>query len=657
MVTCSCCQTNKSCRSYGRQRKLTSFLLGPSCIRQVIKEDRLLIEEDWMESIVPLTESNPAEFPAEWFTLDRFLAAKALVSSRAFEVDEYHGYGMVPLADLFNHKTADEDVHFTSVDSDMESEADDAESEVEELPHVESLQKGKMQAQGTNLEARKSTERKGSRYLDIEGRQLDVDMKQEGSVKTRRSSRRINRSLEENDQTLLVHEADESTTLEVGRKRRKKQAQIVKDEADIGTVEKPLRKANRKGKDPHSTVEEYESTIDAKDIKIVEAGDRRRGTHRKKMDLEVQEASEAQQIARKRDKKTKVEEKHVKSESDCKVSQNSRSRSKLKHVNVHQNDVHSEENYSIKRQEIEEERSGKKKKTKAGTEVVNEVEVSSEVSSQAWEGTSELLEMILVKDVAGGSEVFNTYGTLSNAGLLHRYGFTELNNPFDIVNIDLSFVVDSLKKAFTSRHIRRRLTNWRKVGCAPLVSQDDEYFEITATGRPQEEFIMLLYMVHLSEDAFETLSNASAGCDSVNWVESASIAAACFDSDNWIEATAKILECRGPSKDLPVAKRNKKAKQGRKQELVNKVKQEVDSEARLLSTSVCNTMLEALRSRDGLYPSDSIEDDEIILSESDSSQEPQKFHALRLRISERSILKLCESNVLKQLNLLKQSNI
>ncbi|KAG6551635.1 hypothetical protein Mapa_006720 [Marchantia paleacea] len=629
--------------------EIDELLLGTE-LHKVIKEDRLLIEEDWMESIVPLTESNPAEFPAEWFTLDRFLAAKALVSSRAFEVDDYHGYGMVPLADLFNHKTLDEDVHFTSVDSDMETEADDAETEVEELPHVEAFQNGKMHAQGTIPEARKSTERKGSRYPDVEGHQLDVDMKQEGSVKTRRSSRRISKVLEEKDQTVLVHEADESITIEVGRKRRKKKAQIVKDEAEIGleTVEKPLRlrKAKRKCKHPDGIEKEYESTVNEKDMNKFQASDKRMGRHRKEVDLEVQEASKAQQIGRRRDKETKVEKKHVKSDFDGNLSQNSRSGSKLKHVNAHQNDVDDEENHLIILQENGKERRGKIRKTQPRTELVNEVEVSSDVPSQAWEGTSELLEMILVKDVAGGSEVFNTYGTLSNAGLLHRYGFTELNNPFDIVNIDLSFVVDSLKEAFSSRHLRRRLTKWRKVGCSPLVSQDDEYFEITATGRPQEELIMLLYMVHLSEDAFETLSNASAGFDSDDWVETALIAAASFDCDNWIESTARILGCRGPSEDLPVAKRNK---------LVNKVKRKVDPETSLLSTSVCNSMLEALRSRDGLYSSDSIEDDEAMLNELDSSQDPQKFHALRLRISERSILKLCESNVLKQLNSLKQS--
>ena len=34
-----------------------------------------------------------------------------------------------------------------------------------------------------------------------------------------------------------------------------------------------------------------------------------------------------------------------------------------------------------------------------------------------------------------GEEVMNTYGQLSNACLLHTYGFTEVDNPHDEVNL------------------------------------------------------------------------------------------------------------------------------------------------------------------------------------------------------------------------------
>ncbi|KAJ1680380.1 hypothetical protein EV182_000101 [Spiromyces aspiralis] len=53
-----------------------------------------------------------------WASLAEFKRAMSLVMSRAFQVDVYHGDGMVPFADLFNHLTAAENVHFEG-DSDV----------------------------------------------------------------------------------------------------------------------------------------------------------------------------------------------------------------------------------------------------------------------------------------------------------------------------------------------------------------------------------------------------------------------------------------------------------------------------------------------------------------------------------------------------------
>eukprot|EP01105_Mastigella_eilhardi_P012890 TRINITY_DN2938_c0_g1_i3.p1 TRINITY_DN2938_c0_g1~~TRINITY_DN2938_c0_g1_i3.p1 ORF type:complete len:308 (+),score=59.56 TRINITY_DN2938_c0_g1_i3:398-1321(+) len=46
------------------------------------------------------------------------------------------------------------------------------------------------------------------------------------------------------------------------------------------------------------------------------------------------------------------------------------------------------------------------------------------------------MSMILQKDVSRGDEIFNTYGDLSNAELLRRYGYVDPSpNPFDVVYI------------------------------------------------------------------------------------------------------------------------------------------------------------------------------------------------------------------------------
>ena len=45
-----------------------------------------------------------------------------------------------------------------------------------------------------------------------------------------------------------------------------------------------------------------------------------------------------------------------------------------------------------------------------------------------------------------GEEVFNTYGEHPNASLLNKYGFTELNNPFDVVSIDIKRIMRTICK-------------------------------------------------------------------------------------------------------------------------------------------------------------------------------------------------------------------
>ncbi|CAN0917537.1 N-lysine methyltransferase setd6 [Linum grandiflorum] len=67
---------------------------------QAVKEDKGLVYEDWEENIMPLVHQLPSNVDAKDFGVDQYFAAKSLVSSRAFEIDDYHGHGMVPLADL-----------------------------------------------------------------------------------------------------------------------------------------------------------------------------------------------------------------------------------------------------------------------------------------------------------------------------------------------------------------------------------------------------------------------------------------------------------------------------------------------------------------------------------------------------------------------------
>ncbi|OMJ16695.1 Ribosomal lysine N-methyltransferase 3 [Smittium culicis] len=55
--------------------------------------------------------SSPA---IDFFSFHEFVRVYSLITSRAFEVDAYLGICLVPFADLFNHKSAIEDVHVVS---------------------------------------------------------------------------------------------------------------------------------------------------------------------------------------------------------------------------------------------------------------------------------------------------------------------------------------------------------------------------------------------------------------------------------------------------------------------------------------------------------------------------------------------------------------
>lgn len=69
--------------------------------RQTVKQDKALIIEDWKESILPLLDSGPLKLNPTFFGVEQYFAAKTLIASRAFQIDDYHGFGMVPLADLW----------------------------------------------------------------------------------------------------------------------------------------------------------------------------------------------------------------------------------------------------------------------------------------------------------------------------------------------------------------------------------------------------------------------------------------------------------------------------------------------------------------------------------------------------------------------------
>ncbi|XP_027364587.1 ribosomal lysine N-methyltransferase 3-like [Abrus precatorius] len=349
-----------------------------------VQEDKGLIHEDWKESILPLLDLAPPKLNPKFFCIEQYFAAKSLISSRSFEIDDYHGHGMLSLADLFNHKTGAEDVHFTAMPSNYESDTD---------------------VDGSN-----------------------------------------------NDEGIV-------------------------DEAALA----------------------QNSSIDV----------------------------------------TALETAHV---GNCIVSESN--------------------------------------------------------SSSVTEGDTSMLEMIMITDVSSGAEVFNTYELLGNAALLHRYGFTEQDNSYDIVNIDLELLLQWCSSLFSDRHGRARASLWRRLGYSACGSQNSEYFEISFDGEPQIELLILLYIILLPDDAYHKLDL------------SVSIAGNCHESSETILLNNHILS----------------------RETFNM------SNKSLLTKKVSDALLSLADMKESLYGLKSIEDDIEALGRCRNVREKKQHHSLMLRISERKIL-------------------
>ncbi|KAJ1703294.1 hypothetical protein LUZ63_003073 [Rhynchospora breviuscula] len=355
--------------------ELESLLAGTE-LDKIIKQDKQFLSEDWKECIEPLIGSF--DLDPDSFSLDNYFSAKTLVSSRAFQIDKYYGYGMVPLADLFNHKTGAEHVHFTSV---SQTESDD------------------------------------------EGDDVDND--------------------DEDDQI---------------------------------------------------------------------------------------------------------------------------------------SDLSGDEQSSV---------------------------IDQSTSSSAQGDNPAALEMIIIRDANAGSEVFNTYGSTGNAALLHRYGFTEPDNPFDIVNIELTVVLKYCTSQFSRRHTRSRLALWRNLNFSGCSSQNSEYFEVSCDGEPQFELLTLLYIIYLNEKSFDKLGTM---------MES-------LVNEDELCCTVNLIEVGGNCSF--------------KKDSIQNVN---DLNKFLLTKSVCKALVKLADLRENLYGSVSLKDDERKLKECSSVKERKLYHSLVLRVSERRIL-------------------
>lgn len=186
---------------------------------------------------------------------------------------------------------------------------------------------------------------------------------------------------------------------------------------------------------------------------------------------------------------------------------------------------------------------------------------------------------------------------MGNAGLLHRYGFTEPDNPNDIVNIDLELVLHWSSALFSGRHSRGRLSLWRRLDYHGCVSQNSEYFEISSNGEPQIELLILLYIMLLPEEAYNKLD--------------------------------LIVSTAGNLNETVISLERGMISFGKTSEI---------SEELLLTKSVCDALLALADARESLYGSNSVDNDIDALG-SCCISDRKLYHSLMLRVSERMILK------------------
>lgn len=74
--------------------------------------------------------------------------------------------------------------------------------------------------------------------------------------------------------------------------------------------------------------------------------------------------------------------------------------------------------------------------------------------------SDECVDIILVNDIKCGQEIFNSYGEMSNALLLARYGFCVQDNPNDVVHLGKQI----MKLAKRDKRYSQRVSWWSEVG-------------------------------------------------------------------------------------------------------------------------------------------------------------------------------------------------
>lgn len=240
--------------------------------------------------------------------------------------------------------------------------------------------------------------------------------------------------------------------------------------------------------------------------------------------------------------------------------------------------------------------------------------------------------------------MYNTYGQLSTAALLHRYGFTEfppqsghtvssdqagsflINNPFDICNVDVQTVIEGVRgfllldpKArpgvMSARMGRSCVRICSDFHFPPLLSQSTSYYEFNFSGQPQTELLLLLKLLLLSEVEVLRIAGQRHNVTSLSFLAEAL---------GWKMTTKKRTAIPYEEKET---------------------EDDVEEEVRqwiLSSREVFDCLLHVLDLRERLYSGKrTLEMDKELLLKLNVKDNSREFRALVVRVSEREILRKC----------------
>lgn len=92
------------------------FLAGTD-VEQALRDERAQARSEWDGHVAKVVRDATSDVDDDGRPgFDDYLAARSVVSSRAFTVDDAVGVGLVPIADLFNHRTGGNHVCVADVD-------------------------------------------------------------------------------------------------------------------------------------------------------------------------------------------------------------------------------------------------------------------------------------------------------------------------------------------------------------------------------------------------------------------------------------------------------------------------------------------------------------------------------------------------------------